>query len=108
MTNEREALAIALANYYGDTDADNNPLTGRYLTMSEFIIDDMRESRTVSTSEELIMLPVETVLRGPDWNGEVYAKTGYVEFWGIAGQSVWLSGDLEPRGPFTVLYTPPK
>jgi hypothetical protein len=64
--------------------------------------------RRVSTTEDLIMLPVETVLRGPDWNGEVYVKVGYVEFVSAGSETPWLASNLEPRGPFIILWPLPE
>lgn len=58
----------------------------------------------ISTTEELIMLDPGTVLRGPDWHSEVYMKVGDVEFMGIGSDEPWLASNLEPRGPFIILW----
>ena len=62
--------------------------------------------RVVTTVAELIMLPEESIIRGPDWHGEVYQKSGDVEYFGIASAMPWLASNLQPRGPFTIIFTP--
>ena len=62
--------------------------------------------RGVSTQAELALLEPGTVLRGPDWHGEVYHKAGEVEFYAPGSESPWLPLELAQRGPFVILWEP--
>jgi hypothetical protein len=52
---------------------------------------------------ELLMLPVRSVIAGPNWNDEVYQKTDTDEWFAIAQEIPWTSRSLRARGPFTIL-----
>lgn len=62
--------------------------------------------RRIGTLEDLVMLDPGAVLRGPDWNGEVYVKVGAVEFSAPGSENHYLARELEQRGPYTVLWEP--
>lgn len=58
----------------------------------------------ISTLEQLVLLEAGSVLRGPDWHGEVYVKVGDVEFVAPGSETPYLARELVSRGPFTVLF----
>lgn len=60
--------------------------------------------RQVSTMDELVMLETGTVLRGPDWHGEVYVKFSDVEFYAPGSETPYRASEVQPRGPYTVLW----
>ena len=101
MSTEDE-LATMLCSYSNMRTADAQ-LIARIVLHGGYV-----KPRLVSNVEELLMLPIETVLRGPDFNGEVYQKFDDVEFSSISGETSWLASSLAPRGPFTIIWEPTK
>lgn len=58
----------------------------------------------ISTLDELVMLESGTVLRGPDWNAEVYVKFSDVEFYAPGSLAPYRASEVQARGPYTVLW----
>lgn len=64
----------------------------------------MTGNSRIATLDELVMLEAGSVLRGPDWHGEVYVKVGDVEFSAPGSGTPYRASELVSRGPFEVLF----
>jgi hypothetical protein len=105
VTNPSELIAKARAYVQPSLDRDLwNPGLQSVLDVCNAL--EAALPKTVSTVEELIMLPIGSVFIGPERYGEVFQKDGDVEFATVASRDVWLASNLVPRGPFTILFTP--
>jgi hypothetical protein len=107
MSNE-ELIAEARSGYSGqEWVKDHHPHSAVGLALRLADALEAAQPKTVSTHDELLMLEPGAVIRGPQRNGEVYVKGSYVDFWAPGSVVSWNSFSLMPRGPFTVLFTPP-